>query len=160
LHDIGKVGVPDAILLKTSRLSAEEFEVMKRHSEIGAQTLAGVVARYPNNRLARMGMEIAGCHHERWDGTGYPAGIAGEDIPLSARIVTVADQYDALRSRRPYKPAFDAARTRAILLDGDGRTMPQHFDPRVLAAFRAIAAEFDAIYEELRSPDSVADASR
>ena len=154
LHDIGKVGVPDAILLKSGGLTSKEFEIMKTHCEIGAQTLAGVAARYPNNRLVRMGMEIAGSHHERWDGTGYPAGICGEAIPLSARIVTIVDQYDALRSKRPYKPAFDADRTLSILMNGDGRTMPQHFDSRILAAFRCIAAEFDRFYEEIRTPES------
>jgi putative two-component system response regulator len=110
--------------------------------------LAEIVAAYPHNAFLKMGAEVARSHHERWDGTGYPQGLAGEAIPISARILMVADVYDALRSARPYKRPIDAARARAILLEGDGRTMPRHFDPSVLEAFRQICDEFEAIYNE------------
>ena len=150
LHDIGKVGVPDGILLKKGPLTPDEWVVMKGHTTLGARALQAVLDRCPGNRFVRMGVEIAGSHHELWDGSGYPAGLAGEAIPLPARILTVADQYDALRSLRPYKPAFDPARTFEILTKGNGRTLPVHFDPRVLAAFERLAPEFDGIYDELK----------
>jgi len=149
LHDIGKVGIHDNILLKPGQFTPEEFEVMKSHTTLGADTLAAVVENYPNNALVQMGVQVARSHHERWDGSGYPEGLAGEAIPLAARIVIVADQYDALRTRRPYKPAFDAAKTYAILTEGDGRSSPDHLDPRVLTAFKHIVPDFEAIYTEL-----------
>ncbi len=147
LHDIGKVSVPDAVLLKRGPLTPEEWSVMRTHATVGARTLESVLVSYPRNTLVKMGAEIARSHHERWDGSGYPEGLAGEAIPLAARIFTVADQYDALRSPRPYKPPFDHDRTVRILLEGDGRTMPHHFDPHVLAAFREIAPEFATIWD-------------
>jgi putative two-component system response regulator len=150
MHDIGKVGIPDSILLKPGRLTADEIEIIKGHCALGARALVAVADQYPGNAFASMGAEIARSHHERWDGTGYPDGLAGEAIPLSARITMLADQYDALRSRRPYKPPFDRDKTYAVITQGDGRTKPDHFDPRVLEAFRSIARSFDAIHEELR----------
>jgi len=150
LHDIGKVGIPDSILLKPGKLTPEEFETMKTHTTLGATTLASVLENYPGNAFVQMGVEVARSHHERWDGSGYPDGLSGELIPLAARITVIPDQYDALRNNRPYKPAFDAARTYAILTEGDGRSSPDHFDPRVFAAFKDIAAEFEEIFEELR----------
>ena len=150
LHDIGKVGISDSILLKPGKHTAEEWAIMQTHSALGAETLAAVLVGYPNSALLRMGREVARSHHERWDGSGYPEGLAGDAIPLAARILVVADQYDALRNKRPYKPAFDAAKTYHIITEGDGRSDPRHLDPRVLAAFRAGAEEFDAICEELR----------
>jgi putative two-component system response regulator len=152
LHDIGKVGISDSILLKPGKLTVEEYEIMKTHSRLGAETLAAVMEAYPGNAFVRMGVELARSHHERWDGSGYPDGLAGEAIPLAARILAIADQYDGLRNQRPYKPAFDAARTYAILTEGDGRSDPRHLDPRVLAAFKVFATEFEAIFEELREP--------
>ncbi len=146
LHDIGKVGIPDHILLKPGGLTPEEFETMKTHAALGAMTLATVLESYPDNKFVKMGMEVAQSHHERWDGTGYPESLSGEAIPLAARIVAVADQYDALRNMRPYKPAFDAAKTYAILTEGDGRSSPNHLDTRVLAAFKGLAAEFEVIF--------------
>jgi putative two-component system response regulator len=151
LHDIGKVGIRDSILLKPGELTPEEFEAMKTHTTLGAETLAAVLASYPNNAFVCMGMEVAKSHHEFWDGSGYPQGLAGEAIPFAARIMTVADQYDALRTKRPYKPAFTAARTYAILTEGDGRMLSSHFDPRVFAAFRNITGEFDEIFKELQA---------
>jgi len=152
LHDIGNAGISDSILLKPSNLTAEEFDTMKTHTTLGAKTLAAVSKSYPRNAFVWMGVEIAESHHERWDGSGYPECLSGEAIPLSARIVIIADRYDALREKRCHKPAFDAAMAYAILTDGDGRSDPRHFDPRVLAAFKAIAGELEAIFEELKNP--------
>lgn len=150
LHDIGKVGVPDRVLLKDGPLDAEEWAVMRTHARTGADTLSAVLATYPTNAMLQMGRDIALCHHERFDGSGYPDGLVGNAIPLSARILSVADQYDALRNRRPYKPAFDEAKTYRILTEGDGRSDPRHLDPVVLDAFVRGREEMDAIYAELK----------
>jgi putative two-component system response regulator len=151
LHDIGKVGIADAILLKPERHTPEEFEIMKTHTTIGARTLRGVGEKYPKNCFLAMGEEIAHAHHERFDGSGYPRGLAGDAIPLAAHIMAVADVYDALRTPRRYKPALDHAASVDIILKGDGRTKPSHFDPRLLAHFKEIADEFDAIYAKLKA---------
>lgn len=145
MHDVGKIGVPDAILLKQGPLTPEEWTIMKRHPEIGESILAG--SRSP---LLAMAAEIAAGHHERYDGTGYPKGVKGDATPLPARIVMLCDVYDALRSRRPYKPAFDHAKSCEIILNGDGRTRPEHFDPRLLEIFARTKDRFGAIYDELR----------
>ena len=143
MHDIGKIGIPDSILLKPGSLTAEEFTIIKQHTTVGERILKGSL-----HRMLKMGAVIAATHHERWDGGGYPAGLKGEEIPLEGRIVMLADQYDALRNSRVYKPGFDHAKTCSILLVGDGRTMPQHFDPRVLAAFDDIKDRIVDIYEK------------
>lgn len=143
LHDIGKVGVPDAILGKPGRLTPEEFEVMKRHTVIGWSALAEVLERYPGNSFIARGAEIARSHHERWDGSGYPDGLAGNAIPLSARIVAVADVYDALRSERPYKRAFGHEEACEIVRQGSGA----HFDPAVIEAFEEAERDLDAAHE-------------
>ncbi|MGO9412567.1 MAG: two-component system response regulator [Spirochaetia bacterium] len=150
LHDIGKVGIPDSILLKPERHTPEEFEVMKTHTTIGARTLQGVGENYPRNSFITMGAQVAHSHHERWDGSGYPRGLAGDAIPLAAQIMSVADVYDALRTARRYKPAFDHAASVKIMTVGDGRTNPSHFDPRILSVFAGMAAEFDSIYDRLK----------
>jgi putative two-component system response regulator len=147
LHDIGKVAIPDSILCKNGPLTEGEFRMIRKHSQKGADALTAVYRKYPN-ALLKMGIEIARSHHERWDGSGYPDGLAGEAIPLAARIVALADNYDALRTARPYKPAYDAATTYEILTAGNDRVLPQYFDPRILAAFTELAAEFDAIYKD------------
>lgn len=152
LHDIGKVGISDAILLKPTQHTAAEFEQMKAHSALGAEALAAIMDAHPHNAFLRMGMQVARSHHERWDGSGYPDGLAGEAIPLAARIVFVADQYDALRNKRPYKPPFDAQRTHRILTEGDGRSDPKHLDPQVLRAYEAVAPDFDAICQRFTEP--------
>jgi putative two-component system response regulator len=141
MHDVGKIGIPDAVLLKPGGLSPAEWEVMKRHTLIGASVLSTGLSPY-----VLMGAQIARSHHERWDGTGYPEGLSGEQIPLAARIACVCDVYDALRSKRPYKPAFEHERSLEIILVGDGRTRPEHFDPAVLEGFRNMAGTFEEIY--------------
>lgn len=144
MHDVGKIGVPDAVLLKQAPLTPDEWEVMKTHPMMGENILSG-----SSSPLLRMAAEIAGCHHERWDGSGYPRGLRGEAIPLPARIVMLADVYDALRSRRPYKPAFTHGKACAIILKGDGRTQPAHFDPRLLDIFVRAEGRFGEIFEKL-----------
>ena len=122
LHDIGKVAIKDDILLKPARLTAMECEAMKTHTVLGSETLQAVHEKYPRNAFIEMGIAIARCHHEKWNGTGYPAGLVGTEIPLCARIMAVADVYDALRSARPYKPSFSHERTVEIILKGRGDT--------------------------------------
>lgn len=138
LHDIGKVAIPDCVLLKPGRLSDEEFDIMKTHTVLGAQTLEAAARRYPKARYLRMAREIAESHHEKWNGTGYPKGLKGGDIPLSGRIVAVADVYDALVSRRVYKGAFTHLTARSIIVEGKGN----HFDPVIVDAFLAVEAQF------------------
>lgn len=141
LHDIGKVGISDTILLKPSKHTLEEFEVMKLHTVLGAQTLVTVQNQYPRNVFINMGISIARSHHERWDGTGYPDSLAGEEIPLAARIMAVADVYDALRSKRCYKEPSMHETSRDIILQGRGT----QFDPIVVDAFIVMEYEFNNI---------------
>lgn len=141
LHDIGKVAIPDAILLKPGNLTVEEFKIMKTHAAIGAEYLAKAAVHLTNNEFIRMGQDIAKCHHEKWDGSGYPDGLEKEQIPLSARIMAVADVYDALRSKRVYKEAFSHEKSCQIIKTSSGT----HFDPRLVAAFLELEEKFCTI---------------
>ncbi len=141
LHDIGKVGIPDAILLKPGKLTADEFTIIKQHSSIGGMVLEEAEAFDPERSFLTIGKLVAYHHHEKWDGSGYPLGLAGEVIPLSARIVAVADVYDALRSHRPYKDALSHKDALAIIADGSG----SHFDPALVTAFLDIEGDIAAI---------------
>ncbi|MGQ0710687.1 MAG: response regulator [Rhodoferax sp.] len=126
MHDVGKVGIPDRILLKPGRLDAQEFEIMKQHASIGYELLKG-----SSSRVLQVGAQIARGHHEKFDGSGYPQGLRGEDIPVFCRIVAVADVFDALTSQRPYKPAWSLEAAVDFLVAGSGR----HFDPAAVQAF-------------------------
>ena len=143
LHDIGKVAISDLILLKPAELTEAEFEHMKKHTLLGAHTLEAVSGEYPNNDFIAMGITIARWHHERWDGSGYPDGLAGEQIPLAARIMAVADVYDALTSQRTYKLPFAHAESRDIIVAQSGT----HFDPAIVEAFLAIEDQLSALGE-------------
>lgn len=144
LHDIGKVGIPDHILLKPGKLTSEEFAVMKTHTTIGAKTIENIVKEYPENSLLTMAIDIVHAHHENWDGTGYPDAIKGTKIPLCARIIAVADVYDALRSKRPYKVEFTHQAAYDLIMDDRGIK----FDPDIVDAFMEIHTEFNAIFTE------------
>jgi HD-GYP domain-containing protein (c-di-GMP phosphodiesterase class II) len=143
MHDVGKIHIHPNILKKPGRLTKEEITEMKEHPIFGAKILGN------SPRLA-MASEIASAHHEKYNGKGYPLGLSGEEIPLSARIVTITDVYDALRQKRVYKPAFSHEKTMAIITKGDGRTSPDEFDPRILAAFIEIQAEMAAIFDRFQ----------
>lgn len=145
LHDIGKVGVPDAILLKAGRLSPEEFMIMRKHTTIGAQTLEAALREFPGARFLAMARDIALSHHEKWDGSGYPQGLKTTDIPLCARILAVADVYDALRTQRVYKASMSHERAREMILAGSGT----HFDPEIVGAFLACEDKFMTIARSL-----------
>jgi len=141
MHDVGKIGVPDAVLGKQGPLTEEEWESIKQHPLLGASLLDG-----SNSPLLEMAKEVALTHHERWDGSGYPRGLKGTKIPITGRIVMLCDLYDALRSRRPYKSAFTHEKTCDIILNGNARTKPTHFDPHLLEAFREMHQDFNGIY--------------
>lgn len=152
LHDLGKVGIPDSILLKPGRLSPEEFKIMQTHTVVGAQTLDAALARFPNARFLQLAREIAYTHHEKFDGSGYPHGLAGEQIPLCGRIVAVADVYDALTSRRVYKAAMSHEQARGIILRDRG----SHFDPEVVNAFLRAEKQIITVRERLSDPVQLA----
>ena len=154
LHDIGKVGIPDRILLKPGRLTPEEFEIMKTHTTLGQESIVQAEQRLGASvPFLRYAKEIALSHQEKWDGSGYPEGRRADDIPLSARLMAVADVYDALISRRVYKPAFSQEKAIAILRDGRGN----HFDPDILDAFLARTNEFKAIADRFADHDDEID---
>lgn len=150
LHDIGKVGIPDRILLKPGSLSPDEWRVMQTHTTLGAEALRKAEAELGSNSFLRIAREIASSHHEKWDGSGYPLGLQGEQIPVSGRLMALADVYDALISKRVYKPAFSHDKARRILLEGRGR----HFDPAVVDAFLDAEDEFIAIAAAYRDADA------
>jgi len=144
LHDIGKIAVPRDILFKPGPLTPDEWEEMKRHTIYGWEILGG---REPEKPM-EMAANIARWHHEKWDGSGYPDGLSGHNIPVEARIVALVDVYDALRSRRPYKPAMTHQQALDIIIGGDGRVKPSHFDPEILAIFKAYHRKFDEIFRK------------
>ncbi|HYO47559.1 MAG TPA: HD domain-containing phosphohydrolase, partial [Gemmatimonadota bacterium] len=142
MHDIGKIGIPDDILLKRGALSPDEWKIMRGHTLMGAKILGDSKSPY-----LQMGAEIALNHHEHWDGSGYPAGKRGLAIPLASRVMNVCDVYDALRSKRPYKDAFDHSKTVDIMTRGDGRLRPEQFDPAILEAFQQSLPSFREIFD-------------
>ena len=144
LHDIGKVGIPDAILKKPGKLTEEEFAVMKNHAKIGGDTLRSVYEQYPSQSFIKCGMDVAYGHHEKWDGSGYPQGLSGTDIPLAARILALVDVYDALTCRRVYKAPIPRDQAKAMIIQGGG----SHFDPDIVAAFISIEDQFHGIAEQ------------
>jgi putative two-component system response regulator len=151
LHDIGKVGIPDAILLKPGRLTSEEFDIMKRHTVIGATALEEAVRYNTSGGFLTMAIDIARHHHERFDGHGYPDGLAGEAIPLSARVVAVADVYDALTSARVYKPAYDPELARQMIEEEEGL----QFDPAVVTAFRRRYDEILELHQAIQASEAL-----
>ena len=166
LHDMGKVGIPDYVLLKPGKLGPDEFELMRKHSMYGQRTfepmsedefrlfkthtfMGEMIMDVQSSPIITMAAKIAMTHHEKWDGTGYPTGLKGEDIPLAGRITAVADVFDALGSKRPYKPAFELDRCFKIMKEGRGT----HFDPKVLDAFLACREAVTQVYAELADLD-------
>jgi len=141
LHDIGKVAIPDCVLLKPGRLSNREFEIMKTHAATGAETLNAALQEHPTAEFLRMARDIAAYHHERFDGSGYPEGLSGADIPLPARLVALADVYDALTSKRIYKDAFTHDIAHSVISDESGK----HFDPNIVEAFLQTEDRFHAV---------------
>ena len=153
LHDIGKVWVKDSVLLKPGRLTEEEFAHIRRHPAKGGDIIRTIEGRIGTPSYLRLGREIAYSHHEKWDGSGYPDGLRGEQIPLSARIVAVADVYDALTSKRPYKPAFDHDEAVAIIREGRG----SHFDPNLVDVFLKLSHRFDTVRRGLTDQTAFGD---
>ena len=143
LHDIGKIGIPDCVLLKPGRLSDREFSVMKSHTTLGAETLEAALKQFPDAGFLHMARDIAATHHEHFDGTGYPVGLEGENIPLCGRIIAVADVYDALVSKRVYKSALGHDLARSIIIEEAGT----HFDPEVVEAYLGMEDKFIEINE-------------
>ncbi|WP_440888453.1 HD-GYP domain-containing protein [Vibrio sp. WZ-1] len=152
LHDVGKVGVPDSVLLKPGKLTDKEFEIMKGHAEIGAEALSIAEKQLGSSSFLRVAKEIALTHHEKWDGTGYPNQLSGEEIPLSGRLMALADVYDALISKRVYKPAFSHDKAKAIILEGKGK----HFDPQIVDAFLAVETDFQHIAQQYQDEQNIA----
>ena len=152
MHDVGKIGIPDRILLKKGRLNAEEWAVMKTHCQIGAD----IIGDEPGTPLLSMARIVALTHHERWDGSGYPAGLAGEAIPLVGRILAIVDVYDALISRRPYKEPWPISRAVAYLRDNAGRL----FDPRLVALYLEILPNIEELHRPHMDDDFAAVAAK
>ena len=150
LHDVGKIGIPDAILQKPGPLTPEEWEVMRQHTVFGAQ----IIGEHPSG-LLRLAASIALHHHEKWNGSGYPHGLAGEDIPHAARIIAIADVFDALTSARPYKPAWTVEKAVALIEEESGR----HFDPALVALFQQQLPEILRIRAQWHEPDDAPDAA-
>jgi putative two-component system response regulator len=149
LHDIGKVGIPDSVLLKPGKLNDQELQIMRTHASLGAQTLEASLQRFPNVQFLQMARDIALSHHEKWDGSGYPQGLAGTKIPVAARIVALADVYDALTSRRVYRDAMTHMQAKMLII----RERSAHFDPDVVDAFLAVERQFISVRERFRDDE-------
>jgi putative two-component system response regulator len=147
LHDVGKMAIPDAILSKPGKLTPEEFEIMKTHVVLGAETIKKATEELGFPSFLDMGLELCLTHHEKWNGTGYPYKIAGENIALSGRILAIADVYDALTSVRPYKEPFTHEKSVQIIEEGRGT----HFDPELVDSFLVIHQDFAEICETHRN---------
>jgi putative two-component system response regulator len=145
MHDIGKVAIKDKILLKPGKLTPEEFEIIKTHALYGAATLQSVHDQFPGNSFINMGIQIARSHHEKWDGSGYPDGLVGEEIPISAQIMALADVYDALLTKRCYKEAFSHVQSCEIIFEERSK----HFAPDIVDAFAILEQKFNSIYSEM-----------
>lgn len=145
MHDIGKIGVPDSILQKPGRLTEEEFAKMKEHTVIGKEIIEEALGKIENQQYVEMARDVAWCHHERWDGTGYPRGISGTDIPLSARIMAVADVFDAVSQHRCYRKAMSMEQSFAIIEEGKGT----QFDPQIVEMFLALRPEIEMIHKRM-----------
>lgn len=143
LHDVGKLHIPPDILKKPGNLTEKERTMMKEHTIFGAK----IIGDHPRLSIGKIG---ALTHHEKWDGSGYPYGLKGEEIPIEGRIIFIADSYDAIRNRRVYKPPYDHKKTCDIIIKGDGRLMPSHFDPNVLTAFKETEKIFGKIYGQIK----------
>jgi putative two-component system response regulator len=141
LHDIGKIGINDDILRKSSPLNYNEYEYMKTHTTLGKETFEKIIRETGGTRWLYLAKDIAYCHHERWDGTGYPNGLKGDEIPIYARMLTVADVYDALTSRRSYKEAYTHQKAMEIITDGKGKL----FDPNLVELFVNANQRFEAV---------------
>lgn len=153
LHDIGKVGIPDSILLKPGKLTAEEFEVIKTHTTMGARVLGEAMVQLQFTSYFTIGIQLVRHHHEKWDGSGYPEGLSGESIPLSARIMAIADVYDALRTERPYKEPFSHDKSMKIIENGSGT----HFQPDLVYAFKKRQDDFRKISIEYADEEAVSE---
>ncbi len=149
LHDVGKVGVPDHILLKPGKLTAEEWVEMKKHAVYGWNTLQVALRRMGENSFLRIAAEIAYTHHEKWDSSGYPRGLAGEEIPVSGRLMALADVYDALTSQRVYKISMSHDQATVMIVEGRGR----HFDPEIVDAFLALQEQFHETAQQFVDDD-------
>lgn len=143
IHDLGKIGIPDIILCKPEPLTPEEFETIKKHTIFGAEILQG-----SESEILKIAEKITLFHHECWDGTGYPYGLKKEQIPVECRIVLLIDRYDAIRSKRPYKPPFDHETAYRIITEGDAKSKPEHFDPQILEIFKKYHKEFKEIFDK------------
>ena len=145
LHDVGKIAISDLILNKPGKLTPEEFEIMKTHVMVGVDAIEKIMGNTNEHAFLRHALIIAGTHHEKWDGTGYPMGLKGDNIPLEGRLMAIADVYDALIAVRPYKKAFSHEEACKIIEDGSGT----HFDPVLVEVFRKIKGEFKKVAEEI-----------
>jgi putative two-component system response regulator len=148
LHDVGKIGVPDTILNKPGKLTNDEFEIMKRHPVIGVDAIEKIEEKTKEHEFLQHAKIIAGTHHEKWDGTGYPLGLSGQNIPLEGRMMAIADVYDALISRRPYKEPLSVEEAAQIIIEESGT----HFDPDLIEIFQELMAEFAEIAKEMTPP--------